>query len=180
MSPAWHPSNGSTKRPLLGKTRAWYYPVRVPLFVPPVPVLIMKNAPTLHHLGRVAGLLVLLIFSGLSVITSCSDSNSPAPAANPSPDAATYRSFSSHFGIGDMIEFFFRRDSIIVAGMSVMWCDGSKVPDSAMSMAVKMHEYMEFNLLRGVTGEPSERKIARFGLTAREREVLNLIATYNA
>lgn len=38
-----------------------------------------------------AGLLVLLTFSGLLVISSCSDSDSPAPVANPSPDAATYR-----------------------------------------------------------------------------------------
>ncbi|MGY3087503.1 hypothetical protein ACVWYF_000529 [Hymenobacter sp. UYAg731] len=51
----------------------------------------MKNASTLHHSGRAASLLVLLIFSALLGITSCSDSDSPAPAANPSPDAATYR-----------------------------------------------------------------------------------------
>ncbi|MEW5208320.1 hypothetical protein, partial [Bacillus cereus] len=69
-------------------------------------------------------------------------------AATHTPDVATYRSFSCHFGIGDMIEFFFRQDSRIVAGMSVMWRDGTPVPDSAMTMAAKMHEYMEFTLLR--------------------------------
>ena len=51
----------------------------------------MKNASTLHHSGRVASLLVLLIFSGLMAITSCSDSESPTPGASPSPAAATYR-----------------------------------------------------------------------------------------
>ncbi|KIF66112.1 ATP-dependent transcriptional regulator [Streptomyces sp. AcH 505] len=91
------------------------------------------------------------------------------------PDAATYRSFSSHFGIGDMIEFFFRRDNRIVAGMSVMWRDGIKVPDSAMTMATKMHDYMEFNLLRDTAGEAGERKVARYGLTARETEVIDLL-----
>ena len=51
----------------------------------------MKNVSTLHHSGRVAGFWVLLILSGLITVTSCSDSDSPGPAANPSPDAATYR-----------------------------------------------------------------------------------------
>jgi DNA-binding CsgD family transcriptional regulator len=91
------------------------------------------------------------------------------------PDAATYRSFSSHFGIGDMIEFFFRRDNRIVAGMSVMWRNGTQVPDSAMNMAVKMHDYMEFNLLRDTASESSERRVARYGLTARELEVIDLL-----
>ena len=51
----------------------------------------MKNHSPLYQSSRLSGLLLLLIFSGLSAITSCSDSDSPAPAANPSPDAATYR-----------------------------------------------------------------------------------------
>ncbi|WP_211965497.1 MULTISPECIES: helix-turn-helix transcriptional regulator [unclassified Bradyrhizobium] len=91
------------------------------------------------------------------------------------PDVETYRSFSSHFGIGDMIEFFFRQESRIVAGMSVMWRDGMAIPDSAMTMAAKMHEYMEFTLLRESTMETIDRKITRYGLTAREREVIDLL-----
>jgi DNA-binding CsgD family transcriptional regulator len=95
-------------------------------------------------------------------------------------DAAAYRSFSSHFGIGDMLEFFFRRDNRIVAGMSVMWRDGMRVPDNAMTMATKMHDYIEFNLLRGAL-EPAAAvptaaaRAARYGLTAREREVIELL-----
>lgn len=95
-------------------------------------------------------------------------------AASPVADAAAYRSFSSHFGIGDMLEFFFRRNGRIVAGMSVMWRDGLRIPDNAMAMAIKMHEYMEFNLLRDAKPEPAAvvangaAKAARYGLTARE------------
>jgi DNA-binding CsgD family transcriptional regulator len=92
-------------------------------------------------------------------------------------DAATYRSFSSYFGIRDMVEFFFRRGNRIVAGMSVMWRDGSAIPGNAMAMASKMHEYMEFNLLRDVTCDSASAatKIARYGLTAREQDVVELL-----
>jgi len=94
-------------------------------------------------------------------------------------DAMAYRSFSSHFGIGDMLEFFFRRNGSIVAGMSVMWRDGTRVPDNAMTMAIKMHEYMEFNLLRDASPEPAAAaaapKAARYGLTAREQDVIELL-----
>jgi DNA-binding CsgD family transcriptional regulator len=93
------------------------------------------------------------------------------------PDAVTYRSFSSHFGIGDMLEFFFRHDNKIVAGMSVNWREGTRVPDSAMTMAAKMHEYMEYNLLRDTARDQgaNEKRIARYGLTARELDVIDLL-----
>jgi DNA-binding CsgD family transcriptional regulator len=92
-------------------------------------------------------------------------------------DAAAYSSFSSHFGIGDMVEFFFRRDNRIVAGMSVMWRDGTRIPENVMSMATKMHEYMEFNLLRDGRFDPasSSAGVARYGLTAREHDVVELL-----
>ena len=51
----------------------------------------MKNTSTLLHSNRVATFLKLLLISSLLVVASCSDSVSPAPAANPSPAAATYR-----------------------------------------------------------------------------------------
>jgi DNA-binding CsgD family transcriptional regulator len=90
-------------------------------------------------------------------------------------DAAAYRSFSSQFGIGDMVEFFFRRGDRIVAGMSVMWRDGTRIPENVMSMAIKMHDYMEFNLLRDFDPASTAAKVARYGLTAREREVVELL-----
>jgi DNA-binding CsgD family transcriptional regulator len=92
-------------------------------------------------------------------------------------DAAAYRSFSSHFGIGDMVEFFFRRGDRIVAGMSVMWRDGTQIPENVMSMAIKMHEYMEFNLLRDSGFDPPSMsaRMARYGLTAREHDVVELL-----
>jgi DNA-binding CsgD family transcriptional regulator len=92
-------------------------------------------------------------------------------------DATAYGLFSSQFGIGDMVEFFFRRNERIVAGMSVMWRNGSRVPENVMALAAKMHEYMEFNLLRDLQIEPktAASKVARFGLTAREQEVIELL-----
>lgn len=95
-------------------------------------------------------------------------------------DATAYRTFSLHFGICDMLEFFFRRENRIVAGMSVMWRDGMRVPENAMPMATKMHEYMQFNLLRDVVLETapvvaSPPKAVRYGLTAREQDVVELV-----
>jgi DNA-binding CsgD family transcriptional regulator len=92
-------------------------------------------------------------------------------------DATAYRLFSSHFGIGDMVEFFFRRGDRIVAGMSVMWRDGTRIPENVMSMAVKMHEYMQFNLLRDTARDPASMtaKVVRYGLTAREQDVVELL-----
>ena len=94
-----------------------------------------------------------------------------------SSDATAYGSFSSRFGIGDMVEFFFRRDARIIAGMSVMWLNGTRIPDNVMSMALKMHDYMEFNLLRDLDVEPPSiaSRVARFGLTAREQDVVELL-----
>jgi ATP/maltotriose-dependent transcriptional regulator MalT len=61
--------------------------------------------------------------------------------------------------------------------MSVMWLNGTRIPDNVMSMALKMHDYMEFNLLRDLDAEPPSivGKFARFGLTAREQDVVELL-----
>lgn len=88
-------------------------------------------------------------------------------------DAATYRSFAGQCGIADMIEFFFRRNDRIVAGMSVLWGPGCKIPDSAMNIAEKIHDYLEFNLTSRLS--PAPDCPPRFGLTSREMEVVELL-----
>lgn len=90
-----------------------------------------------------------------------------------SPDAATYRSFADQCGIVDMVEFFFRRNDKIVAGMSVSWGPGCRIPDGTMNIAEKIHDYLEFNLV-GRASLPSEEP-ARYGLTSRELEVVRLL-----
>jgi DNA-binding CsgD family transcriptional regulator len=88
-------------------------------------------------------------------------------------EAATYRSFAGQCGIADMIEFFFRRNDKIVAGMSVLWAPCCNIPDGAMNIAEKIHDYLEFNLTSRLTPPPGLP--ARFGLTLREMEVVELL-----
>lgn len=88
-------------------------------------------------------------------------------------EAATYRSFAGQCGIADMIEFFFRRNGRIVAGMSVLWSAGCKIPDGAMNIAEKIHDYLEFNLTSRLSSTSDEP--ARYGLTSRELEVVELL-----
>ncbi|AUC96262.1 MULTISPECIES: LuxR C-terminal-related transcriptional regulator [Bradyrhizobium] len=87
-------------------------------------------------------------------------------------EAATYRAFAGQCGVADMIEFFFRRNDRIVAGMSVLWAPGCAIPDGSMHIAEKIHDYLEFNLTSRLsnTDEP-----ARYGLTSREMEVVELL-----
>ena len=88
-------------------------------------------------------------------------------------EVAAYRAFARQCGVADMIEFFFRRNDKIVAGMSVIWGAGCRIPDGTMNIAEKIHDYLEFNLVGPspqATGEP-----ARFGLTSREVEVVELL-----
>ncbi|MFB9269184.1 response regulator transcription factor [Bradyrhizobium erythrophlei] len=87
-------------------------------------------------------------------------------------DAATYRSFADQCGVADMIEFFFRRNDRIVAGMSVLWAPGCKIPDGSMNIAEKIHDYLEFNLTSRLSGSD---EASRYGLTARELEVVELL-----
>jgi DNA-binding CsgD family transcriptional regulator len=87
-------------------------------------------------------------------------------------DVATYRVFSSEFGISDMVEFFFRRQDKIVAGMSVAWGHHCRIPDGAMQTARKIHSYLEFNLVGNAAVPVGE---VRYGLTAREQDVVSLL-----
>jgi DNA-binding CsgD family transcriptional regulator len=88
-------------------------------------------------------------------------------------EASAYRSFVCQCGIADMVEFFFRRNERIVAGMSVLWAPGCKIPDSTMNIAEKIHDYLEFNLIGRASPEMEEP--ARYGLTSREMEVVELL-----
>jgi ATP/maltotriose-dependent transcriptional regulator MalT len=88
-------------------------------------------------------------------------------------EAATYRTFAGQCGIADMIEFFFRRNDRIVAGMCVLWGQGCKIPDGTMNIAEKIHDYLEFNLTSRLSSASDEP--ARYGLTARELEVVELL-----
>ena len=69
-----------------------------------------------------------------------------------------------------------RRESNAVsrtAGMSVLWGQGCKIPDDTMNIAEKIHDYLEFNLTSRLSPAPDEP--ARFGLTSREVEVVELL-----
>jgi ATP/maltotriose-dependent transcriptional regulator MalT len=88
-------------------------------------------------------------------------------------EAAAYSSFANRCGVADMVEFFFRRNGRIVAGMSVQWGPGCKIPEGAMNIAAKIHDYLEFNLV-GRAPTASE-EAARYGLTSRELDVIELV-----
>ena len=90
-----------------------------------------------------------------------------------SQEAATYRAFAGQCGVADMIEFFFRRNDRIVAGMSVLWAPGCAIPDGSMHIAEKIHDYLEFNLTSRLSSSSDEP--ARYGLTSREMEVVELL-----
>jgi DNA-binding CsgD family transcriptional regulator len=103
------------------------------------------------------------LFARLSVATD----------RRPTAESTAYRSFAGQCGIVDMVEFYFRRNERIVAGMSVAWGPGCRIPDEAMSIAEKIHDYLEFNLVgraAAPAGEP-----ARYGLTSRELDVVELL-----
>jgi DNA-binding CsgD family transcriptional regulator len=88
-------------------------------------------------------------------------------------DTAAYRSFADQCGIVDMVDFFFRRNDRIVAGMSVSWRRGYKIPDETMNISEKIHDYLQFNLV-GRSASAAE-EIARYGLTSREQDVIELL-----
>lgn len=97
---------------------------------------------------------------------------SEAAADGPVAEAAQYRSFASQCGIVDMVEFFFRRNDRIVAGMSVVWGPEGNIPEGVMTTARKIHQYLQFNLV----GRPGAVEDGhRFGLTAREMDVVQLV-----
>ncbi|MBR1177198.1 helix-turn-helix transcriptional regulator [Bradyrhizobium sp. KB893862 SZCCT0404] len=88
-------------------------------------------------------------------------------------ETAAYRSFANQWGIVDMVDFFFRRNGRIVAGMSIQWGPGCKIPDGTMDLAAKIHDYLEFNLV-GRTPLAGE-EASRYGLTSRELDVIELV-----
>jgi DNA-binding CsgD family transcriptional regulator len=87
-------------------------------------------------------------------------------------ETALYGSFVSQCGIVDMIDFFFRRDDWIVAGMSVAWVRDARIPEGAMAIAHKIHQYLQFNLV-GRSTMPDDGQ--RYGLTSREMDVVRLL-----
>ncbi len=91
----------------------------------------------------------------------------------PTAESTAYRSFAGQCGIVDMVEFFFRRNERIVAGMSVAWGPGCRIPDEAMNIAEKIHDYLEFNLVGRAMAPAGES--ARYGLTSRELDVVELL-----
>ena len=87
-------------------------------------------------------------------------------------EAALYGSFVSQCGIVDMVDFFFRRDDQIVAGMSVAWDRDAKIPEGAVTIARKIHQYLQFNLVgRSTLSDDGQR----YGLTSREMDVVRLL-----
>ncbi len=87
-------------------------------------------------------------------------------------ETALYRSFVSQCGIVDMVDFFFRRDNQVVAGMSVAWEREALIPEGAMVIAKKIHHYLEFNLVGRSTSSDGGQ---RYGLTTREMDVVRLL-----
>lgn len=87
-------------------------------------------------------------------------------------ETALYRSFVRQCGILDMVDFFFRRDNQVVAGMSVAWGRDARIPQGAMVIARKIHHYLEFNL---VSRSASPDDGQRYGLTSREMDVVRLL-----
>ncbi|WP_245578812.1 helix-turn-helix transcriptional regulator [Cucumibacter marinus] len=88
-----------------------------------------------------------------------------------------YRQFSTFYGVSDSLEFIFRREGSIFAGMSISWADRRDIPEATARVAPSIHSYIEFNLTKlGVAlPDPRERAMDRFGLTQREREVAELV-----
>jgi DNA-binding CsgD family transcriptional regulator len=97
----------------------------------------------------------------------------------PSADYLRYRRFASAFDVNDMLEFIFRRDGRIFAGISVAWPDERSIPESALGMAQPIHAYLEFNLRHltraSETAEAPALRLEKFGLTRREVEVSELL-----
>jgi DNA-binding CsgD family transcriptional regulator len=86
--------------------------------------------------------------------------------------ATRYRSFARECGIVDMVEFFFRRNDRIVAGMSVLWAQDVRIPEGVMTIAGKIHQYLQFNLVgRASPGDDGQG----YGLTSREMDVVRLL-----
>jgi DNA-binding CsgD family transcriptional regulator len=92
-----------------------------------------------------------------------------------SAEVATFQSFCAQFGIAESIEFFFRRNGRVFAGLNLAWDDARLIPENVIGLAEKMHDYIEFNLLSQIGAEPAKHRGLRYALTPREREVLDLL-----
>lgn len=87
-------------------------------------------------------------------------------------ETALFCSFARECGIVDMVNFFFRHNDQIVAGMSVAWGPEARIPEGAVAIARKIHRYLEFNLVACSSLYDRDR---RFGLTSREMDVVRLL-----
>jgi ATP/maltotriose-dependent transcriptional regulator MalT len=72
-----------------------------------------------------------------------------------------------------MVDFYFRRNDRIVAGLSVGWAPDCRIPDGTMRIAEKIHDYLEFNLVG--PDKAGADQPGRYGLTTRERDVVELL-----
>lgn len=88
-------------------------------------------------------------------------------------EVANFQAFCSYYGVAESVEFFFRRDGRIFAGLNLAWNDIRLVPENVIVLADKVHDYIEFNLL---SSESPTNRADRYRLTAREREVLDLLS----
>jgi DNA-binding CsgD family transcriptional regulator len=95
---------------------------------------------------------------------------------SPCAEFAAYETFCSAYGIVDSVEFFFRRDGEIFAGLNVGWSDPKAIPDGMASLVPVMHEYLQYNLTPVVGNATGSGVAARFALTDRETEVLELLS----
>lgn len=89
-----------------------------------------------------------------------------------SRETALYCSFVDQCGIVDVLDFFFRRDDQIVAGMSIAWDKYARIPEGAATVARKIHQYLQFNLV-GRSAAAGDGQ--RYGLTSREMDVVRLL-----
>jgi ATP/maltotriose-dependent transcriptional regulator MalT len=59
-----------------------------------------------------------------------------------------------------------------MTGLSVIWGRDARRPDDALTLAQKIHQYLQFNLVgRAASVDGGQR----FGLTARELDVVRLL-----
>lgn len=92
----------------------------------------------------------------------------------PSPATTLYERFCLKFDIEDSIEFFFRHEGRIFAGMNVAWADSSRIPPGVINLVRAMHGYIEYNLIQTIPQPAAHDN--RYGLTPREEEVLQLLS----
>jgi DNA-binding CsgD family transcriptional regulator len=92
-----------------------------------------------------------------------------------SAEIAAFQGFCRHFDIGESLEFFFRHDGQVFAGINIAWTGGAVVPDGVMQLAWHLHDYVEHNL--GIHARPDTMalRMARYQLTPRERQVLDML-----